>query len=196
MAGPYAIAAVGKAILALLAGSRPQPEFAGAEFELYQAKNFVSPMEEGIALYLHRVTPANNIRNLPPRIAPDGRRYRPSMPLDMHFLLVSFARDAFKQQRLLGWALRTIEDTPILHASFLNQYGPEPDTFRDGECIDTIMETVVYQDMGAIWDVAKPNIQPAVPYLVRMLALDSAVEMTDAPLAQTRVFAAGKVAEP
>lgn len=196
MAGPYAIAAVGKAILALLAGALPKPEFAGAELELYQAKNFQSAMEEGLALYLHRVTPANNIRNMPPRIAPDGRRYRPSLPLDLHYLLVPYARDAFKQQRLLGWAMRTIEDTPILHPSLLNQYGPEPDTFREGECVDIILETIAYQDLGAVWDVAKPGIQPAVPYVVRMLQLDSALEMLEAGLVQTRVFGAGKVAEP
>lgn len=196
MAGLYAIAAVGKAILALLAGACPKPELAGAEFELYQAKDFQKPMEEGIALYLHRVTPANNIRNMPPRIAPDGRRFRPSLPIDLHYLLVPFARDAFKQQRLLGWAMRTIEDTPILHDSFLNQYGPEPDTFRPGECIDTILETIAYQDLGSIWDVAKPSIQPAVPYLVRMLTIDSSLEMTEAGLVQTRVFDAGKVAGP
>jgi hypothetical protein len=196
MASPYAIAAVGKAILALLAAACPRPEFAGAEFELYQAKNFQSPMEEGIALYLHRVTPANNIRNMPPRIAPDGRRYRPSLPIDIHFLLVPYARDAFKQQRLLGWAMRTIEDTPILNDSLLNQYGPEPDTFRPGECVDTIMETIAYQDLGSVWDVAKPNVQPAVPYVVRMLQLDSQLEMTEAGLVQTRIFDAGKVVEP
>ncbi|HEX3527909.1 MAG TPA: DUF4255 domain-containing protein [Thermoanaerobaculia bacterium] len=196
MASPYAIAAVGKAILALLAGACPKPEFAGAEFELYQAKNLQSPMEEGIALYLHRITPANNIRNMPPRIAPDGRRYRPSLPIDIHFLLVPFARDAFKQQRLLGWAMRTIEDTPILHDSFLNQYGPEPDTFFAGECVDMILETIAYQDLGSVWDAAKPNIQPAVPYVVRMLQLDSALEMVEAGLVQTRVFDAGKVVEP
>jgi hypothetical protein len=196
MASPYAIAAVGKAILALLAGACPKPEFAGAEFELYQAKNFLAPMEEGIALYLHRVTPANNIRNMPPRIAPDGRRYRPSLPIDIHFLLIPYARDAFKQQRLLGWAMRTIEDTPILHDSFLNQYGPEPDTFREGEHVDAIIETIAYQDLGSIWDVAKPSIQPAVPYVVRMLSLDSQLDMTEAGLVQTRVFDAGKVVEP
>ncbi|HKV10082.1 MAG TPA: DUF4255 domain-containing protein [Thermoanaerobaculia bacterium] len=196
MAGLYAIAAVGKAILALLAGACPKPEFAGAEFELYQAKDFLKPMEEGIALYLHRVAPANNIRNMPPRTAPDGRRFRPSLPADLHYLLIPFARDAFKQQRLLGWAMRTIEDTPILHDSFLNQYGPEPDTFRPGECIDVILEAIAYQDLGSIWDVAKPNIQPAVPYLVRMLTIDSSLEMTEAGLVQTRVFDAGKVAEP
>lgn len=196
MASPYAIAAVGKAILALLAGACPKPEFAGAEFELYQAKNFLSPMEEGIALYLHRVTPANNIRNMPPRIAPDGRRYRPSLPLDIHFLLIPYARDAFKQQRLLGWAMRAIEDTPILYDSFLNQYGPEPDTFRPGECVDAILETIAYQDLGAVWNVANPNIQPAVPYIVRMLQLDSQLDMSEAGLVQTRVFGAGEVAEP
>jgi uncharacterized protein DUF4255 len=196
MASPNAIAAVGKAILALLAGACPKPELAGAEFELYQAKSFLAPMKEGIALYLHRVTPANNVRNMPPRLAPDGRRYRPSLPVDVHFLLVPFADEAFKQQRLLGWAMRTIEDTPILHASFLNQYGPEPDTFREGECVDVIMETISYQDLGSIWEVAKPNVQPAVPYVVRMLALDSQLDMTEAGLVQTRVFGAGKVVEP
>jgi hypothetical protein len=196
MAGPYAIAAVGKAILALLAGALPKPEFADAKLELYQAISFQSAMDEGIALYLHRVTPANNIRNMPPRVAPDGRRYRPSLPLDLHYLLIPYAREALKQQRLLGWALRTIEDTPILHHSLLNQYGPEPDTFREGECVDIIMETIAYQDLGSIWDVAKPAIQPAVPYVVRMLQLDSPLEMTEAGLVQTRVFGAGKVAEP
>jgi hypothetical protein len=196
MAGPYAIAAAGKAILALLAGACPKPEFAGAEFELYQAKSFLTPMEEGIALYLHRVTPANSIRNMPPRIAPDGRRYRPSLPLDIHFLLIPYARDAFKQQRLLGWAMRTIEDTPILYDNFLNQYGPEPDIFRPGECIDMIMETIAYQDLGAVWNVANPNIQPAAPYVVRMLQLDSQLEMSEAGLVQTRIFGMGEVTQP
>src|SRR5207244_6117071 len=112
-ARPFAIAAVGRAILTMLAAAVPKPEFAGAAFELYQSKNLQTPMDEGVSLYLHRVTPANNIRNLPPRVGLDGRRFRPSMPLDLHYLLIAWARDAFKQQRLLGWAMRELEDTPL-----------------------------------------------------------------------------------
>ena len=193
MAGVYAIPAVGKAILALLAAAVPKPEFAGAEFELYQARHFQNPMQEGISLYLHRLHPANNIRNMPPRLLPDGTRRKPSLPIDLHFLLIAWAKDAFKQQRLLGWAMRTLEDTPVLHASLLNQHGPEPDTFRDVESVDLIMETLSIQDIHAIWDIAKANMQPAVAYMVRMLTIDSHVPIVEADWAQTREFGAGKL---
>jgi hypothetical protein len=193
MAAPYAIAAVGKALLAVLSASRPVPEFAGADFDLYQARHLSAPMEEGIALYLHRVTPGSSVRNLPPRIGPDGRRYRPSVPIDLHYLLIAWARDAFKQQRLLGWAMRVLEDTRILPASVLNQYGPEPDLFRDSEIVDVLMEPLSIQDMGAIWEVAKTNMQPSVPYVVRMVNLDSRVELIEADLVQTREFGMGTV---
>jgi len=192
MAGAYAVAAVGKAILTLLESACPRTEFTSADFELYQAKNFLQPMEEGIALYLHRVTPANNIRNLPPRIAPDGTRYRPSLPIDLHYLLIPYARDAFKQQRLLGWAMRAMEDITILNSGLLNQPGPEPDLFSDAEAIDVIMETFPIQDIGSIWEVAKPNIQPAAPYVVRMLLLDSTIEIAEGAPVQTRVFGMGE----
>jgi hypothetical protein len=193
MANPYAVAAVGKAILALLAAARPTPEFASAEFDLYQGRNFAAPMEEGISLYLHRITPGSNTRNLPPRQEIDGRRFRPSVQVDLHYLLMPWARDAFKQHRLLGWAMRVLEDTRVLHASLLNQYGPEPDLFAQNECVDVIMETIAIQDMGSILEVAKPNIQVAVPYVVRMVTLDSDVELVEADRVQTREFGLGQV---
>jgi Pvc16 N-terminal domain len=193
MAGPYAIAAVGKAILSMLAAAVPKPEFTGATFELYQSKNLQAPMEEGVSLYLHRITPGSALRNLPPRIGLDGRRFRPSMPLDLHYLLIAWARDAFKQQRLLGWAMRTIEDTPLLHASLLNQYGPEPDTFGEGDSVDVLLETISIQDLGTMWDAAKTQMQPCAAYIVRMVSVESRVEMPDAGLVQTRIIDAGKL---
>lgn len=196
MASPYSLAAVGKAILGLLSSARPAPEFAAAEFELYQAANFVTPMQEGISLYLHRITPGSNVRNLPPRVAADGRVFRPSVAVDLHYLLIPWARDAFKQQRLLGWAIRVLEDTRVLNTALLNQHGPEPDLFRDGESVDVLMEALPIQDMGAIWEVAKSNVQPAVAYVVRALPLDSEVELVEAERVQTRDLGARKVVTP
>lgn len=187
MATPNAIAAVGRAILSMLAAAAPKPEFAGASFELYQSKNLQQPMEEGVGLYLYRITPGSTARNLPPRTGLDGRRYRPSLPIDLHYLLVAYARDAFKQQRLLGSVIRTIEDTPLFHASLLNQYGPETDTFGENEVADVLFETVSIQDLGAVWDTAKPQMQPCATYVVRMVPLDSQIEMIEAGRVQTRV---------
>jgi hypothetical protein len=192
MATANAIAAVGQAILALVAAGVPRDEFALSQYQLYQAKDFQSPMEEGLSLYLYRITPAGEIRNYPPRIAPDGRRYRQALPINLHYLLSSWAKEAAKQQRLLGWAMRILEDTPVLPAAILNQAGPETDTFRPTETVDLIMETISVYDMGAIWDVAKPNTQPSVCYVARMLGIESPLDTEEAAAAQTRVFRTGK----
>jgi hypothetical protein len=50
--------------------------------------------------------------------------------------------------------------------------------------------------MGAIWDVAKPNVQPSIGYVARMIGLESLVELTDSANVQTRVYRAGKVLQP
>lgn len=196
MATANAIAAVGQAILSLIAAGVPRVEFASAQFALYQAKDFQSPMQEGVSLYLYRVTPAGEIRNYPPRIAPDGRKFKQLLPINLHYILSAWALEAVKQQRLLGWAMRILEDTPVLPAGVLNQGGPESDTFRPTETVDLIMETISVYDMGAIWDVSKPNVQPSVGYVARMLGLESQLETTDAPAVQTRVFNGGKLVLP
>ena len=192
MATANAIAGVGQAILGLIAAGVPRDEFPTAIFQLYQAKDFQSPMDEGLSLYLYRITPAGEIRNYPPRIAPDGRQYRQPLPLNLHYLLSSWARDAVKQQRLLGWAMRLLEDTPVMPATVLNQAGPETDTFWPNETVDVIMETISVYDMGAIWDVAKPNTQPSVCYVARMVGVESPLSVIEAAPAQTRVFRTGK----
>jgi hypothetical protein len=196
MASPNAIAATGQAIVAMIAAGVSRDEFASAKFELYQASSFQNPMAEGISLYLYRITPAGEIRNYPPRIAPDGRRYRPLLPINLHYILSSWARDALKQQRLLGQAMRILEDTPVIPAGILNQGGPEGDTFRPNETVDLIMESISVYDMGAIWDVAKPNVQPSIGYVARMIGLESQVELTESANVQTRVYRAGKVLQP
>jgi hypothetical protein len=47
MATHNAIAAIGQAILGLLASACPRPEFAAAQFELYQGRQFQTPLDEG-----------------------------------------------------------------------------------------------------------------------------------------------------
>ena len=96
----------------------------------------------------------------------------------------------------LGQAMRIIEDTPVLPAGILNQGGPEDDTFRPNETVDMIMESVSIYDMGAIWDVAKPNVQISIGYVARMIGLESPLELTEAGNVQTRVFRPGKVLQP
>lgn len=193
MASLNAIAAVGEGILGLLADACPRLEYPDALFELYNAANFKSPMTEGISLYLYRVDPNPQLRNTPVRVALDGRKYRPGVPVNLHYLLSSWAAKADRQQRLLGWAIRTLADTPVIPAGVLNERPPEHDVFRPDESVDLVMESLSPQDMAAVWDIAKPNIQPSVAYLARMVVLESKVPLAEYEPVQTRQYDAGKL---
>lgn len=187
MATYRAIAATSQAILGLLESACPKPEFDGARFELYQVNNFQNPMDEGISLYLYRVATSSR-RNLPPRLGPNGQHYRPPLALDLYYLLTTWGKTAAKQQRLLGWCLRELEDTAILPAGLLNHYGPEPETFRPNESVELIFEPLSLQDMANLWEPLKPHLQVSATYVARMLALESSVEVSDARTVQTREF--------
>jgi hypothetical protein len=185
-----AISTVGLALVALLEKACPRPEFDGATFDLYQAKNFQAPMAEGVSLFLYRVSTSTVRRNLSAGGGAPGRRARPPLPLDLYYLLTPWSPSAVRQHRLLAWAMRTLEDTPTLEAGFLNHYGPRPETFRPDEAVTLVLDPLSIQDALNVWEVGKPNIQVAVTYVVRMVLIDSPVEDELAGPVQTRVLQA------
>ncbi|HXM32674.1 MAG TPA: DUF4255 domain-containing protein [Chthoniobacterales bacterium] len=196
MATFQAIAVTGNTIRNLLAEAWPRDLFPGAQFQLCQAANLVSPpfTDLGVSVYLHRVAYNMTRRNLPPRKRLNGRRFKPSLPLDLHFLLTAWARKPEQQWALLAWAIRAIEDTPVLPGGLLNQNagsdadGTSPNVFGDDESVELVGETLSLQDMVSVWEIAKPNQQPSVSIVARAVLIDSLVEMPDAGLAQTRRF--------
>jgi hypothetical protein len=192
MATFQAIAATGQAMLGLLADACPKPEFANAQFELYQLTNFSNnPMEEGISLYLYRVAVNGARRNIPPVLGRDGRRHRPPIPVDLHYVATAWARSAVKQQRLLGWMIRMFEDVPILPTGLLNNYGPEPDIFDPGETVELILESLTLQDWNNLWSATKTTPPLSVGYVARMVGISSPLPLTEAAEVQTREFKSG-----
>ncbi len=189
MATYHAIAATGEAILGVLKAASPQPDFAHAEFKLYQSNDFQNtPITEGVSLYLYQVEVNTTRRNLPARVEANGQRFRPSLPLDLHYMLIPWAQNAVKQQWLLGWAMRALEDTAILPAELLNHYGTGGDIFHPYEAVEVICEPLALQEIVNIWDAFKPNLQLSVAYVARMVSIDSLVPLPDTQLVQTRTF--------
>ena len=150
-----AIAATGQAMLGLLADAVPRDQFPNAQFELYQLSNFQQPMEEGVSLFLYRIAVNTSRRNLPPTTGPDGRRFRPPIPLDLYYIATAWAPTAVKQQRLLGWTIRMLEDVPILPTGLLNHFGPEPEIFQPGETVEIVLDSLTLQDLNNLWGVSK-----------------------------------------
>ncbi|HEY4423862.1 MAG TPA: DUF4255 domain-containing protein [Pyrinomonadaceae bacterium] len=188
-----AIAATGQAMLGLLSDAVPRDQFPNAQFELYQMSNFQQPMEEGISLFLYRIAANTSRRNLPPTTGPDGRRFRPPIPVDLYYIATAWAPTAVRQQRLLGWTIRMFEDVPVLPTGLLNNYGPEPEIFKQGETVEIILDSLTLQDLNNFWGVSKSSLQLSVGYLARMLHIQSSMPITEYAEVQTREFGVGKV---
>ena len=196
MATFHAIAAIGNSIRNLLAESVPREVFPGAQFRLSQAANLASPpfTDLGVSIYLHRIAFNITRRNLPPRNTVDGPRFKPSVPLDLHFLITAWARTAEAQWSLLACSIRMLEDTPALPAAFLNQNagsnasGLPLTVFGENEDVELVGENLNSQDLVNIWEVAKANQQPSVSYIARAVLIDSMVEVPTGGLVQSRVF--------
>ena len=187
-----AIAATGQAMLGLLSDAVPRDQFPNAQFELYQMSNFQQPMEEGISLFLYRIAANTSRRNLPPTTGPDGRRFRPPIPVDLYYIATAWAPTAVRQQRLLGWAIRMFEDVPVLPTGLLNNYGPEPEIFKQGETVEIILDSLTLQDLNNFWGVSKSSLQLSVGYVARMLHIQSSMPITEYAEVQTREFGLGK----
>jgi len=186
MATHLAIAAASATILGLLRDNYPRAEFgASLPFDLYQAKDFDDPFKEGIALALWRVAPNTARRNLGTRTDALGRRFKTSLPIDLFYLVVPFAERAERQQRLLGWVLRAMEDLGPLAATHLNHYLSESNIFADSESVDLVNEPLPVADHLALWDRLK-RLPPSATYVMRMVLLDSPTTLGEFPLVRQR----------
>lgn len=189
MASYLAIAAVARTLLRLIEEQCPRDEFTSTpQFQLYQSHDFGTTLVgEGFSLMLYRVT-VNAARNQAPRRGPDGVKRRPALPLDLHFLLTPWAGEAERQMRLLGWAMRFLEDNASLPANVLNHSltRRERAVFHPDESVELFCDPPGLADYLGLWDKYKTRWQTSVTYVARMVLLESDLTLRDEELVRIR----------
>jgi len=189
MANYRAIAAVSAALAGLIRDRYPRDEFgAGLEVKLYQMSDFESPIQDGFSVCLYRVSVNGSVRNLTMRRSADGTRFRPSLPLDLHYMITPWAQDAEMQQRMLGWVMRLMEGTGTLSAGHLNHYLSETDIFAANEALDLVCDPLALADYLTLWDRLQPRLPVSATYTLRMVFIDSDIRVDDGAAVQTRRF--------
>jgi hypothetical protein len=176
MATYRAIGATCEAVVALLRHAwRPELfDDAALQFRVYRTGSFATPMDAGVSLFLYRVM-VNGVQRTPPaRPTPNGRVRPHGLPLDLHFLLTPWAKEASLEQEILGWTMRTLEDTPHLSAGLLNSL--VGGVFEPEEEVDVVPGTLSHEELFRIWDVLPTDYQISVPYLARVVRIDSELD--------------------
>ena len=173
VAGIHAIQAVCEAVMGLLEESyRPdliEPELT-LQFAVYATEDFKNAsMKAGISLFLYRVHVNTNQRT------PFGKNDpgRHQLPLDLHFFLTVWAPQASLQHAILGWALRTLEDHRIFASAELNGKRPEAHVFDDNETVELIDGQLTNEELMRIWDELGTEYRLSVPFIARVLRIDS-----------------------
>jgi hypothetical protein len=194
MANHLAIAAVAKTVLRLVEQQCPRDEFTDTPaFVLYQSHDFgTTIVTEGFSLMLYRIT-VNSARNQPPRRGPDGVLRRPALPLDLHFMLTPWAAEAERQLRLLGWAMRFLQDNAVLAANELNHSlsRRERPVFDADETVELACDPPGLADYLGLWDKYKTRWQTPVTYIARLVRIDSELAVGEDALVRTRELRVG-----
>jgi hypothetical protein len=186
MAGVGAVAATSRAVLGLLeSAAAAEPAVTSARFFLVGAAGLQNEPSEPLAasLYLYHVGVNASRGGSVSRLDAHGRLRRPPLRLELHYLLTAWSKSPESQQRLLGWCVRVLYDTPTLPAAVLNR--SSPGVFRPDESIELVWESVSTQTLYDIWQVAEKNQQPSATYVARIVEIDPTVEPEPLPLVQT-----------
>ena len=193
MADFRAITAVTQAIIYTLQSNYNPADFNNdLEFEVYVAGDFSSPMTAGVSLFLYRLLPNGSHRPPSGRLAPDGRRYRNMLPLDLHFLLTVWGTDASLQHTIAGWMMRVLEDTPILPAGLVNAVAP--DVFNGDETVEISLADLGTEDLFHIWEtIVQNDYQLSIPYIARNIRIESTQILQSGQPVQERSFDYAKV---
>lgn len=197
MAHHSALALVTDTVAAILMDARPAGELnvdcvviGSSQLEDTSTSSGVSTVPTtGITVFPYRVTHNLQRRNGAPRTTPDGERFRPSLLVDLHVLVSAWASTGSEQMRLLGWAARTLEDTPLLGAGLLNRAAAGGQiVFGPSESVELVAEPLSLADMVSIFELNKQRIQPSLGFIARMIALDSSVVLPREELVRSRHF--------
>ena len=187
MADYRAIAGVCEAVVGLLRTSCSTDHFNNElEFKLFTSKDFAdNTIANGASLFMYRIF-CNGAHRIPAgRIGLDGRQVDTKLPLELHFLLTIWAKDASLQYALAGWIMRVLEDTPVLPAGVLNS--ALPNVFHPDETVEIGLADLRTEDLFRIWDVLGLNVyQLSIPYLARVVHIDSTQPLEDVGVLQER----------
>lgn len=145
------------------------------QFAVATKDELAAGLPAGVTLFLYRILLEGTERAPDGRTRPDGRRFWPQLPVQLHFLLTPWGTDASLQQYLAGWMMRVMEDHPVLPAGLLNRrYDDDAQVFWPDETVELSAAPLGGDELYQLWDLIGPGTyQLSVPYQARGIRIES-----------------------
>jgi hypothetical protein len=101
------------------------------------------------------------------------------LPLDLHFLLTPWTKDARDAYRIIGAMSVLFYDHAVL--SFGDLLGG--DVWAPDDTVEIMMEMLPVQDLFDIWDPTEIPFKLSLTYLARIIGLNSSEAIGTSPVA-------------
>jgi hypothetical protein len=159
-------------------------------FEVANSQRYTTaPANNTVTVLVYRVLPNLSHRTPAGRLLSDGKRQRTRLPVDLHLLVTIWATSAGTQNKLIAWAMRTLEDYPTLPSSLLNM--EYPGTFAQDEAVELAISELTLDETLNLWEKLSKNetsYQVSIPYVARAIFLESKREEPAGDVVQIRQY--------
>jgi hypothetical protein len=168
-----AIHSVGESLVTYLDNAYPdelREQFA-CRFRLVSSGEMADAQNEltmtTLTLYLYRVTMNEHVRGA--RRAIEPAQSNVPLSVDLHYLLTVWSDNAPDEQIILAWAMRQLQQHPVLDQSSLSDEAE----WSPGEYIQVIPAELSNEDIMRIWDALEPSYRLSVSYIARVVRIDA-----------------------
>jgi hypothetical protein len=182
-----AVQAVGKSVERFLQMSFKEDEPLGSGLNakktkalLIRTEDFDAPRQfttPALTIFLYRIDLNRMMR--PPTSAlgyVDGRGH---LPLDLHFLVTAWGDNPEDEYRIIGRTMQAFETTPILSGPLLH----EPADWAPNENVQVVMDELSTEAIMRTFDSLTADYKLSVPYVARVLRIDTRIVAIDPPVA-------------
>ena len=186
MANLYAIHSVGASLATWLRNRYPS-DLSGdlaCAFRLLSSADLVTlddnPSNATVGIYLHRVVPNQQVGNQ--RLPGAAADRRPSLALDLHYLITVLAGGALAEQTVAAWVMRELHEHPLLDRSVLSADAG----WRADEVVHVLPGEMDADQLSRVWESFRRTYRLTLPYIARVVRLDPEPTFAGAPVVATR----------
>ena len=171
------ISAVGTAVLGLFADAWTRAPFQATTLDTKLVRSddlSTRPVEFGLTAYVFRVSVNGTQRTLPPAV----QAHRRPLPVEVDFLVTAWATSAQRELELLGWAMRVLDDEPVLPPAALNR--AVPGVFAPDETVEVVPAQLPMDEYFRLWDSLTFDYQVSMAYAARVVRIESDLTLVEA----------------
>lgn len=128
-------------------------------------------------LFLYHVAPNPGWRNvgLPSRDGRGQRLTNAPLPLDLYYLLTAYGKNDFDVEAVLGYAMQTLHETPVLTRDAIRNVATAPasDLADQVELVKLSPQPLSTEELSKLWSAFQANYRPSAAYHASVVLIES-----------------------